>query len=709
MAGNIKTILAILLILPAGANAALAQKPKAKDIPIELLADEVRYDRELGVIAARGNVEVSHEGRVLLADTISYNQNTDILTASGNISLLEPTDEVIFAQYLELSGDMKAGIIRDLRIILSDKSRLAATNARRLDGNILELDRAVYSPCNLCRKNPKKPPLWQIKAIKITHNKRRKTIEYKDAWLEIAGVPVFYTPYLSHPDPTVKRQSGFLAPSIGNSSDLGLIVKTPYFYNIAPNRDATITPIYTTEEGAILAGEYRQLFKKGELKASGSITRDSNDNWRGHLFSKGRFNLDDTWRTGFDINRATDDTYLRRYNFESRDTLETKLFFEGFRKRNYFSAEALAFQGLEESDDPGNTPYVLPMINYNHVGESGRFGGRTSFDANLLALTRTDGTDVRRLSLKSGWQLPYVGPMGDQYTLSASLRGDVYQVNGLKLGENDDSFNGITGRIRPELALRWRYPFVRRDGKINQIFEPIVSAIVTPYGGNPAKIPNEDSQEFEFDDTNLFSNTRFTGLDRVESGPRVNYGLKWGVFGEKGGRTTVIVGQSYRVRTDDTFADGSGLEDNFSDIVGMVRVAPNDQVNVLYRTRLNKDNFGASRNEIQLKAGPKALRLDASYLFFDRQENSEFPGREELTLGVYSQFNRYWRASSNGIRDLKSDEMRNLSFNLTYEDECLVFSSQYTRTFFEDRDIRPSDTFMFRIILKTLGEFETGL
>ncbi len=709
MAANIKAILVILAVLVTGANAALAQKTKAKDVPIELLANEVRYDRELGVIAARGNVEASHEGRVLFADTISYNQNTDILTASGNISLLEPTDEVIFAQYLELSGDLKAGIIRDLRVILSDKSRIAATSARRRDGNILELDRAVYSPCKQCRKNPNKPPLWQIKAVKITHNKRRKTIEYKDAWLEIAGVPVFYTPYLSHPDPTVKRQSGFLAPSIGNSSDLGMILKVPYFYNIAPNKDATITPIFTTKEGAILTGEYRHLFKNGELKARGSITRDSTDTWRGHLFSKGRFDLDDTWRTGFDINRTTDDTYLRRYNFESRATLGTNLFLEGFRKRNYFSAEALAFQGLGASDDPGNTPYILPMINYNHVGEPGRFGVRTSFDANLLAMTRTDGTDVRRLSLKGGWRLPYVGPMGDQYTLSASLRGDVYQVNGLDLKGNGDSYNGVTGRLRPELSLLWRYPFVRREGKINQIFEPIVSAIVTPYGGNPSKIPNEDSQEFEFDDTNLFSNSRFTGLDRVESGPRVNYGLKWGVFGENGGSTTVIVGQSYRVRTDDAFADGSGLEDNFSDIVGMVRVAPSDQVNILYRTRLNKDTFDASRNEIQLKAGPRALRIDAGYLFFDRQENSEYPGREELSLGVYSQINRYWRASTKGVRDLKNDEMRKLSLSLTYEDECLVLSTQYTRNFFEDRDLKPSDTFMFRVTLKTLGEFETAL
>ncbi|MEL0107198.1 MAG: LptA/OstA family protein, partial [Rhodospirillaceae bacterium] len=173
-------------------------------------ADRVRYDRELSVITATGNVEVIRASRTLRADTLSYNQKTDVVTASGNIALAEPSGEVMFAQYMELTGDFKDGIVEDIGILLSDGARFAAAGARRSNANIFELRNAVYSPCNLCEEDPTRPPLWQIKASKVVHDKNRQQIEYSDAWLEVFGVPVFYTPYLAHPDPTVKRRSGFM-------------------------------------------------------------------------------------------------------------------------------------------------------------------------------------------------------------------------------------------------------------------------------------------------------------------------------------------------------------------------------------------------------------------------------------------------------------------------------------------------------------------
>ncbi len=699
-------VLGIALLVPF--SGALAEKnPTAADPPIGLSAGEVTYDRELGIITARGKVEISQNGRTLFSDTISYNQNKNVMTASGNIVLMEPTGEVIFADYMELTGDMKDGVIKDLRMVLADSSRMAANGARRSGGNILDLRKAVYSPCLPCKKDPSMTPLWQIKAVRIIHDKKRRRIEYRDAWLEIKGIPVAYTPYLSQPDPTVKRESGFLVPGLGNSSDLGMVLRTPYFINIAANRDATITPILTTKGGVAIAGEYRHRFMAGELESVASIALDGENDVRGHIKAKGRFDINDTWRTGFDVYRASDDTYLRRYRFSSPETLTTNLFAEGFRKRNYFSANAYAFQGLKENDSPGQSPYVLPLIDFNHVGEPDRLGGRTSLDLNFLSLTRNSGTDTRRLSIAGGWKRPFTDGKGSMYTFSASLRGDLYNVNGLERGGDKAKYNGFSGRVRPELSLDWRYPLVREEGTVYQLFEPLVSFVATPYGGNSSKIPNEDSREFELDDNNLFSVNRFTGLDRVDSGPRVSYGVKWGLFGESGGYTTAFLGQSYRVRRDDTFAWGSGLEGNFSDIVGKVLIAPNDRFNFLYRTRLDKDNLSAKRNEIRIKAGVPAFLVEANYAFFDRQEGSEYPGREELSTSVTSKLNRFWRAGFNSIADLNAREMRKIGLNLTYESECMVFSTTAQRTFFEDRDLKPSDSIFFRISFKTLGDVAT--
>ncbi len=695
----------------------------AKDIRFS--ADEIQYDRELDIITARGNVKATRDPRILYADVIVYNRRQDLLSASGNVTLLEPTGEVIFAEFMELSGDIKNGVIQDLRAVLSDKSLIAASGGRRTNGNRLDMRQVVYSACRLCEKDPSRPPLWQIKAVRVVHDKERQTIEYTDAWLEFAGVPILYTPYLSHPDPTVRRRSGFLAPSFGSSSTMGAAIATPYFVNIAPNSDATMIPIFTAKQGLVMAAEYRHKFVEGEFIAKGSITRNTPKDeqayttengiggFRGHIATRGRFDLDETWRWGFDVNRATDGTYMSRFKFnqdntlpEVRNSLASRGFVEGFRKRNYFYASATDFQSLKERSDDKSTPLILPYLEYAHESEPDRFGGQTKLDLNLVALTRSQGSDTRRLSARTGWRLPYTSPMGDTYTMSASLRGDLYHVNGLTK-DNGEKFTGLSYRVLPQIALDWRYPFVReegRNGSVYQLFEPIASVVLSPYGGNPDTIPDEDSLNFEFDDTNLFSTNRFSGLDRVEGGPRINYGFKWGVFGRKGGNTTLLVGQSYRYKADDTFSAGSGLENNFSDIVGRLHASPGTFLDINYRTRIGKDRLDFKRNELSVSIGGPALKLVSNYTFIDPQEGGEFAGREELTNALSSQFSRYWRGTIRSTQDLAAEEVRSLNLDLTYEDECFLLSSAFSRTFFEDRDLRPEDAITFRILFKTLGE-----
>jgi LPS-assembly protein len=193
-----------------------------------LKADQLRHERNLGLVIGKGNVEIVQDDRILRADTVSYNQKTDILTATGNVVLLEPSGEITFADFVELSGDFKNGIVENIRILLSDDARIAAAGARRINGNILEMSKVVYSPCRTCL-GPEGPPIWQLKANKVVHNKTEKTVEYYDARMELAGVPVFYSPYFSHPDPTVKRKSGFLAPGYGSDSELGGLIEVPYY------------------------------------------------------------------------------------------------------------------------------------------------------------------------------------------------------------------------------------------------------------------------------------------------------------------------------------------------------------------------------------------------------------------------------------------------------------------------------------------------
>ena len=327
-----------------------------------------------------------------------------------------------------------------------------------------------------------------------------------------------------------------------------------------------------------------------------------------------------------------------------------------------------------------------------------------------MGLTRTSGVDSRRLSLNAGWEAPQkIGPLGDVYSFSISVKGDFYHVDEVSRGNIAQRYSGFTKRVIPEARMDWRYPLIKQNinSGTHQVFEPIVSTVISPFGGNPNKIPNEDSQDFVFNTTNLFSNNRFTGLDRVESGPRVNYGLRWGVYGQSAGKTTLTVGQSYRVKRDDTFAQNSGLEGNFSDVVAKLDASPGKYLTLVYRTRLSKDNLEPRETEVETTLGNRAFRLNATYIFLDQSSNTQFFDREEIIFGASSQITKNWSARFGSRRDLKENETRSLAASIAYENECCVLSINGSRSFFEDRDLRPNDSFFLRLILKTLGEVKS--
>ncbi|HEY9163724.1 MAG TPA: LPS assembly protein LptD, partial [Magnetovibrio sp.] len=329
-----------------------------------------------------------------------------------------------------------------------------------------------------------------------------------------------------------------------------------------------------------------------------------------------------------------------------------------------------------------------------------------TLDVNLASLTRDQGADSKRISVKPAWNLSHVAPMGDIYKLTASLGIDFFHAQNLAATPAQGGiYNGAALRVNPEVSLDWRWPLARRTGSVTEIIEPIGQVVVSPYGGNSYKMANEDSRDFDFNDTNLFSNNRFTGYDRIETGPRTNYGVKWGVYGDQGGSTSVLVGQSYRLKKDDTFQTGSGLESNFSDYVARLQMSPGPHLNLLYRTRLDKDTLDFKRNEAGVFGTAGWFSYNADYVFFDRLKGSEFPGRRELSYGMGAKVTDTWSANMAGVRDLSgTGGQRSMNVGAVYEDECFRFDTTLSRTFYLDREIKPTDAIMFRLVFKTLGE-----
>ncbi|MDA1058205.1 MAG: LPS assembly protein LptD [Proteobacteria bacterium] len=705
--------LAVLGLVLVGGPTRAQQSQGADEILLE--ADDISYNAEGGVVAAQGNVEIVAGERILKADSVSYDQNADTVTATGNVSVLESDGTVLFASQVELSDQLKNGSIQGFRALLADDSRFAAASATRSDGNRTVMQRAVYSPCRVCAEDP--TPLWRIRAARVTHDQTKQQVSYTNARLEMFGVPVLYTPYFSHPDPTVERKSGFLVPTQAQTTQLGVLVEVPYFFNIAPNIDATFSPIFTSKEGVVLGGEFRERLDTGQYRLEGSVTRPQARNdlnvktgqrvTRSHLFAQGAFDWDDTWRWGFNGAIASDDTYLRRYQISDNDTLTSNAFVEGFSDRNYAAANGYFFQGLRTEDDPGETPLILPMLEYNLITAPDQFGGSFRVDSNFLSLTRRQGTNSTRLSVRGRWLLPRVGKLGDVRTLIAEVKADGYLTSDVvdaqkPLTPNND---GLTARLVPQLAFDWRLPLVRREQGARQVLEPIVNVVISPYGGNPSEIPNEDSLNFEFDDTNVFSDNRFPGIDRIEGGPRLNYGFRYGIYGDNGGYLSALLGQVLRPKADDTFADKTGLEASNSDFVGRVDISPSTLFRFYERVRLDRDTLAMRRNEITLEAGPPRYKFNATYVRLRRELTAdELTDREEINIAGLAALTQFWTLRANTRRDLtQAGGTINSGVGLVYEDECFNVSVDLNRDFTRDRDVEPATTVSFRVRFKHLG------
>jgi LPS-assembly protein len=697
--------------------------PPSDDRPVTFVADSVQYDRERGLVIATGNVEAWQDDRVLRAQRIVFDRNTSVAAASGNVVLMEPDGRVVFAEYAELGQGMKDGVLRGMRALLAENGRLAANGARRTDGKVNELARVVYSACDLCKDDPTRPPLWQLRAQTAVQDLEHKRIEYFDGVLDMWGIPVAYVPWFSHSDPSVKRASGFLIPSLGASTHLGFFGTLPYYWAIDDQTDATFTPMFTTKAGQQFGLEVRRRFNFGEFELNGAINEYAG-RIEGAVQSKARVNLDETWRAGFDIARASSAEYVRNFGLGrfaggSSGVLPSQIFLEGFGQGAYLRLEGRLYQSVTAGTVNARLPAVLPRLQYSYFGAVDPLGGRLSVDADAFNIRRQNGADTRRGALGLQWDRPFSGLVGDQWKFTVRADIAAYDANDTQLQPYYLTPDKVTrARAHPQAALEVRWPFLRDAGAWgSQVIEPIAQVIVGPRIGRWQFrwLPNEDSLDLQFTDANLFALNRYSGIDRMEGGSRVNLGLRGAWF--LGGTTFEgLIGQSYRFDGERLFPAGSGLNERVSDIVGRVSVAPTDWFDVTYRTRLDKRRLTTRFADVTATLGKPVFKVSVGYVYsstnpYALYTNSPYPPgpdfftpRNEVTVGVSSRLGPF-RLSGFARRDLHTGEMVAVGASGAYEDECSIFDVRYQQRFTSINGDRGAKAILFQVTLKTVGAF----
>lgn len=691
--------------------------PAERDKPAYYQADQVEYDQVRGIVTLTGRVEFWQNERLLLAQKVTYDRTRDIAVASGNVVLLEPDGQTVFTDEAELSGGMKDGVLTGLRALLSEGGRLVANGGRRTDGRVNELSRVVYSTCALCAEAPERAPLWQIRAREAIQDRDNKRVEYHDAVVDMWGIPVFYTPFLTHPDPSEKRASGVLPPLLGYSKHLGAFAGVPYFWAINGQSDATITPILATRNGPAADVQYRHRFNTGTLTVNASIANASAD-LGGHIFARGQFAIDETWRWGFDLNRASSAKYVRDFRVQGwSEILASRLYLEGFGQGSYARVDARTFQGLSSSIQTSRLPTVLPRAEYSLIGPQDLLGGRTNLEVDAFNLIRDEGTSTRRVRGAVQWDRPEIGRLGEVWKFSVRLDAAAYSASKFNYQPNYGKVGSVeSSQAMPTVAVELRWPLMRDAGDWGtQVVEPIVQVAAAPRSSTYRRtlIPNEDALGTDFTDANLFSLNRNTGSDRLEGGLRANVAIR-GTWYLKGGTVLLAqVGQGFRTRRDDSFAAGSGLERTASDIVSRLSITPSRYLDVTSRQR-----FSAKTGQIRYfdalgTVGSERLRLNGGYIYtFDNPLRFyDFsPGlaplskpRNEVTTGFAAQEGQ-WRLRGFARRDVQTGKMVAIGGGVAYEDECFIFDVGLYRRYTSINTDRGASTVLFQVTLKTVGQ-----
>ncbi|KPL66966.1 organic solvent tolerance protein [Erythrobacter sp. SG61-1L] len=713
-----------------GGEASPAGQEAEEQREVAFEANELSYDTDNDIVTASGNVIMRSGEQSVRADQVTWDRKANNIAASGNIRFVDGDGNVLYTDNLTLTDDLKVGAMQNMLLALREGGRLAASSGERAEDGTVVLSQAAYSACAVEDDNGcPRTPSWRIVAERVIYDPEANRVRFKGAMLEMFGARLIPIPRLEVATDG-RAISGLMIPNLRVSPSNGVEISQSYYHRLADNQDLLVSGYVYTEAPPMVSAQYRALLDKGAFQITGYATRSARipigpetdtitqQDWRGYFFGNGRFQLSPEWSVTASARVASDRTFLRRYDISRDDRLRSTFNVERIDDDSYLTIQGWATQTLRYGDPQGQVPIVLPMIDYRRRIDDPVLGGKVQLQLNSLAITRTNGQDTQRAFAGAQWDMRRITSMGQEVTLTALLRGDVYHSDQNEL-TSTVIYQGDPGWQARGVALGAvdvKWPFVGEFLGGTQVFTPRVQVVASPPIRNLA-VPNEDARAIDLEDSNLFALNRFPGYDRVEDGVRFTYGFDW-QFNRPGLKIKTTIGQSYRLTTDPTLLpDGTGISERVSDFVGRTEVRYKDFLKVTHRFRLDKDNLAVRRNEFDLTVGSNRTYFEAGYLRLNRDiavDIEDLQDREELRVAGRVAFAKYWSAFGSAVINLTdrnedptltSDGFEPLRTRLgvAYADDCLELGFTWRRDYVASGDARKGNTFQVHIALKNLG------
>ncbi|WGI20763.1 LPS assembly protein LptD [Amylibacter sp. IMCC11727] len=645
--------------------------------PVSLIADSVDFDPASGVLIARGNVQVFRGSQVLATQEVIYDQRKKQLSIPGPLTLTDGENVVTRANSAQLDSDLRNGLIQGAELLIQQQLQLVSNRMHRQDGKFKVLDKVVATSCHICAKNP--IPFWQIRSRRAIHDEEARRLYFESATLDVLGIPVFHAPNLRIPDPSVRRATGFLVPSISNSSTLGYGVEVPYYWTLGDHADLTLTTRVFSKGSFLLNPQYRREVKRGRFEIDGHFTLSDSltaNNTRSSLSANGLFQLEREIELEFGVEVASDDDFRDDYGIgvDGENRLTSFITLRRTRKNSFASLSASYIQSLRAIEIDQEIPLVLPEFYGRKTWIDPIVGGKFGITAQSVTLLREGDSEFTRFGVITDWEKEWILRNGLIVGAYGGVSANSYYTQNI-----GGAADGTLSEVVPTAAVDLRWPLSRQNGRVTHVIEPRIQVIWSP--DDARRNANEDSVQVEFEETNLFSINRFPGFDATERGLRANVGITYTRYDPEGWTYGLTLGRVLRDADLNQFGAGTGLTGTESDYVSAINLSFNDKFNFVNRT-LFDDDFTVGKNEMQLDMDFNRVSAQASYVWLEQDVVAGASDRtHEAALSVQYQYDDYWSFSGAWRQNLETGNSTSGAFGVRYENECVAVNLSYSLQF----------------------------
>ena len=699
---------------------------------IQIKSNEILYNRKIEKIISNGKtyIQLANDYKII-TDNIEYLKNENIIQSKFKTILIDKfnnqisvkdfiylTDEKLFHgnDIIMFDADKNNYLFENTIIDLNNRTLLAkdveinfnknifgnSNNDPRLRGaslfsnkNETIVKKGIFTSC---KKNDDCPP-WSLQSSEIKHDKVKKTINYKNAWLKIYDKPIIYFPKFFHPDPTVERQSGFLMPSLVNSSTIGNSLRIPYFAAISENKDLTITPRFYTKGDFMIQNEFRQVEKNYQNILDFSF-KNMKGGSKSHFFSNSLINFEDS-NLEINFENTSHDTYLKT------DNIKTQRNFSPAIMNNYFNfdmskenldvaIEFKAYENLSLTNSSDKFEYVYPNFSINKA-LSTQFDYLGNFDYQLSGFQRKYETNKTEQLIVNDFIFssnPIFSKFGFKSNYAVNLK------NSNKHGKNSSTYKDKeTSYFFSLIDLNTSIPLVKETDNYIREFIPKLSLFLSPN-----KSDNIKTLDRKINNTNIFSTNRLGLGESLEGGQSLTLGTEYNLNKSDGSNIFQIdLAQIYRANDDINLPTKTSMNNKVSNLFGDVKLNANQYLDFEYNFALD-DNF-KTLNYNLIKSTFSINNFVTSFEFLE--ENNTMGSTSylsnETSLALDNNSKILFRERRNKETDLK--EFYNIIYQ--YENDCLVASLEYNKDYYTDRDLKPNEELFFSLTIIPFGSLNT--